>query len=185
MTKEEILKQIEELKKQIEALPDKPEEKIRTLPIDGEKYRFISTIDLCSYERNCPVSFDAYQTKENSSIGNYFKSEEDAQKVIKAMRIEQSIRVKRIELNNGWEPGVDDETKYYICAYVCPSSNKYLYISETDDSLNIFPIFGYYKTYDDADKIIEEFKDDLVWYFDEYYPNRDKMYIWSEREIKV
>lgn len=37
MTKAEILKQIEELKKQIEALPDETEEKIRTLPKAGDR----------------------------------------------------------------------------------------------------------------------------------------------------
>ena len=189
MTKEEILKQIEELKetnrrveknaeelrKEVENLSE-DKKKIRTLPIKDEKYFFISTTDLCSYERNYPVFFDNYQTKENSSIGNYFKSKEDAEMVIRAMKLEQAIRIRRIELNDGWEPNWDDE-----------SDNKYL-ISEFDNSLysenafirDISPIFGYYKTAYIAYQIIDEFEDDLLWYFNEYYPNKDKMYVWEE-----
>ena len=174
MTKEEILKQIEKLKQQIEALPD-DEKKIRTLPIKDEKYFYINGVLTWDFEWNYLVAFDCYPTKEKSSVGNYFKSEEDAEMVVRAMRIEQAIRIRRIELNNGWEPDFDDvfENKYFI------SNEEYIYVDRTLN-YNYLPVFGYYKSKEIAEQIIYEFKDDLLWYFTEYYPNKDKMYVWGD-----
>ena len=175
MTKAEILKQIEELKKQVEELPE-DEKKIRTLPSEDESFTYIGSTSLCSYEGIYPMSFDYYQTKENSSIGNYFKSEEDAEMVIKAMKIEQAIRIRRIELNDGWEPDWESLTEYK--SYICIDKGA-LYSMKTQvyDSA---PAFGYFKSQEIARQIIDEFKDDLLWYFNEYYPNKDRMYVWGE-----
>lgn len=180
MTKEEILKQIEELKQQIEALPE-DENKIRTLPNDGEKYTYISYLNLNCYERDYPTLFDDYPAKQNSSIGNYFKSEEDAEMVIRAMKIEQAIRIRRIELNDGWEPDWDylSESKYYITYDYIGSED--VFVSATF-GFHFLPNFGYYKSEEIAEQIIYEFKDDLEWYFTEYYPSKDKMYVWGESE---
>lgn len=174
MTKAEILKQIEELRKQVENLPEDKKE-IRTLPIKDEKYFYINGELTCDFEWNYPVSFDCYPTEENSSVGNYFKSKEDAEMVIKAMQIEQAIRIRRIELNDGWEPDWDDvaDDKYFIYTkYGC------LY-ADFAIELNYCLIFGYYKSIEIAQQVIDEFKDDLEWYFNEYYPNKDKMYVWE------
>lgn len=169
MTKAEILKQIEEL--------SEVKNIIRTLPIEDEKYTCIAGGDLRFYTSCYPDLFDEYPAKENSSIGNYFKSDEDAEMVVRAMQIEHSIRIRRIELNDGWEPDWDDisEDKYYIgFAY------GYIYSNKIDDfNINSCPVFGYYKSYNVLTKIKNEFKDDLEWYFTEYYPNRDKMYVWG------
>lgn len=180
MTKAEILKQIEELKKQIEALPD-DEKKIRTIPIEGENFFYINDELECESENNYPYWFDISQTKENSSIGNYFKSEEDARMVIKAMQLEQAIRIRRIELNDGWEPdwGNMNLKKYFIFY----EDSKYIkndILPEYTYSVNNLPVFGYYKTYEIARQIIDEFKEELYWYFKEYYPNKDKMYVWGD-----
>ena len=176
MTKAEILKQIEELKQQVEALPD-DKKQIRTLPIEDEKFFYITESLLCNVDDNYLELFDMSSTKENSSIGNYFKSEEDAEMVIRAMQIEQAIRIRRIELNDGWEPDWDDidEDKCFIfteCGCCLKIFNVDLY--------NFLPIFGYYKSEEIAEQIIYEFKDDLLWYFTEYYPNKDKMYVWGD-----
>lgn len=174
MTKEEILKQIEELKKQVEELSDEVENKVRTSPTKNENYIYVNTRDLCCYKYN-------YLPAESSSIGNYFKSEKDAQMVIKAMQIEQSIRVRRIELNNGWEPDWDNENEYKYSICFTGEGGGYLTVYKT--LLNkIVSIFGYYKTEKIALQIINLFEHDLLWYFNEYYPNRDNIYIWSEGE---
>lgn len=197
MTKAEILKQIEELiktnrrveknaeelRKQIEALPD-DEKKIRTTPNDGDKFIYLSTgIWKLNYDFR-RESFDLVDGifQPNASIGNYFKSEEDARMVIKAMKIEQSIRIRCIELNNGWEPDWEniDEAKYYILSKNNISSEK-AYINDTY-AYNHFPIFGYYKSIEIAQQIVDEFNDDLRWYFNEYYPNKDKMYVWGQND---
>ena len=180
MTKAEILKQIEELKQQVEALPD-DEKKIRTLPIKDEKYFFISGELTYDFEQKYPYFFDTSLTKENSSIGNYFKSKEDAEMVIRAMQIEHAIRIRRIELNEGWEPdwGNMNLKKYFIFY----ENSKYIkndILPEYLYSVNSLPVFGYYKTYEIARQIIDEFKEELYWYFNEYYPNKDKMYVWGQ-----
>lgn len=178
MTKAEILKQIEELKKQVEALPE-DEKKIRTMPADEDKFIYLSTgIWKLNYDFR-RESFDLVDGifQPNASIGNYFKSEEDARMAIRAMQIEQAIRIRRIELNDGWEPDWDDidEDKCFIfteCGCCLKIFNVDLY--------NFLPIFGYCKSEEIAEQIIYEFKDDLEWYFSEYYPNKDKMYVWGQ-----
>lgn len=178
MTKEEILKQLKELQEQVLMLTEDDVKIIRTLPIDGKKYFYINTGNMVPYETNYPVAFDKYQTKENSSVGNYFKSFEDAEMVIRAMELEQAIRIRRIELNDGWEPDFNDEneTKYLISKFFdfITSGTTHLY--------DISPVFGYYKSQEITQQVIDEFEDDLRWYFIKYYPNKDKMYVWGETE---
>ena len=189
MTIKELLEEIkqqgailEELKKQVEALPD-DEKKIRTVPIDGEKYTYIDADQLIVSTETYPTVFDySYaDNKENSSIGNYFKSEEDAEMVVRAMKLEHAIRIRRIELNDGWEPDWENTNlrKYFIF-YDYSNYFKNYILPEYTFSFNDFPIFGYYKSKEIAQQIIDEFEDDLHWYFTEYYPNRDKMYVWGE-----
>ena len=180
MTKAELLKQIEELKKQVEELPE-DEKRIRTMPVADEKYSYIHFCSLAVNTDTYPFTFDIYPAEENSSIGNYFKSEEDARMVIKAMELEQAIRIRRIELNDGWEPdwGNMNLKKYFIFY----EDSKYIkndILPEYTYSVNDLPVFGYYKTYEIARQIIDEFKEELYWYFKEYYPNKDKMYVWGE-----
>ena len=172
MTKAEILKQIEELKKQVEELSEN-EKKIRTMPAFKDHYFSIDYENLETDEIVYHTLFDEY----TSSIGNYFKSEKDAEMVIRAMQIEQAIRIRRIELNEGWEPDWDDidDGKYYV--YISYNGCLIVYKAFSD---NFLPVWGYYKSKEIARQIIDEFKDDLLWYFNEYYPNKDKMYVWGE-----
>ena len=185
MTIEELLEEIKQqvgtllevLKKQIEALPD-DEKKIRTTPNDGDKFIFLSTgIWKLNYDFR-RESFDLVDGifQPNASIGNYFKSKEDAEMLIKAMKIEQAIRIRRIELNDGWEPDWwdSDEYKYFICTDCFG-----LTVGSTSIS-NDLPVFGYYKNGKIAKQIIDEFKDVVLWYLTEYYPNKDKMYVWGD-----
>lgn len=182
MIKAELLKNIEELKKQIEALPD-DEKKIRTIPADEDKFIFLSTeIWKLNYDFR-RESFDLVDGifQPNASIGNYFKSEEDARMVIKAMQIEQAIRIRRIELNDGWEPdwGDADEVKYFISLEEIDCTKNDIYVDNSYES-ECLPIFGYYQTYGITRQIIKEFEEELYWYFTEYYPNRDNMYVWGD-----
>ena len=176
MTKAEILKQIEELKKQVEELSD-DEKKIRTMPNDGEKYFFINESLICDFGANYPELFDMGTIKKNSSVGNYFKSDEDAEMVIRAIQIEQAIRIRRIELNDGWEPDWDDTDDNYYFYFSIGSSCLAVHRTFL---VNFLPVFGYYKSEEIVEQIVDEFNDDLLWYFNEYYPNKDKMYVWGE-----
>lgn len=175
MTKAELLKQIEELKKQVEALPD-DEKKIRTIPNDGDyKYHFIDFNLLLRVNAFYPDHFDEQKLR----IGNYFKSNEDAKMVIRAMELEQSIRIRRIELNDGWEPDWDDTNEYKYFIYT-KANDEYDGLTIGSSYSIHYPIFCYYKSGKIAQQIINEFKDELLWYFNVYYPRKDKMYVWGE-----
>lgn len=175
MTKAEILKQIEELKKQVEDLPE-DEKKIRTMPNDGDdRFHFI---DFKSLLRVCAFYPDKFD-EDKQRIGNYFKSDEDAKMVIKAMQIEQAIRLRRIELNDGWEPDWNDINEYKYFIYTAANYDDGLTVGLTSYSIH-YSIFGYYKSKEIAKQIIEEFGKEIFWYFTEYYPNKDRMYVWGE-----
>lgn len=181
MTKAEILKQIEELKEQVIMLTEDDVKLIRTMPKYNDSY-FSINIDYANLIVDETAYLDFFD-EHTSSIGNYFKSEDDAKMVIKAMQLEQAIRIRRIELNNGWEPDWNDvnEVKYFIFY----GNNKYIkndILPEYTYGFNDLPIFGYYETYEIAQQVIDEFEDDLRWYFTEYYPNKDKMYVWGEKQ---
>ncbi len=185
MNKAEILKQIEELRetnrrveknaeelrKQVENLPEDKKE-IRTTPTLKDHYFSIDGDELKPHKMVYPAFYDEYI----ASIGNYFKSKRDAEMVVRAMKLEHAIRIRRIELNDGWEPDWDDinEDKLFIfyMKYKININRVRLYSQ--------FPIFGYYKSEEIAQQIIDEFKDELLWYFNEYYPRKDKMYVWGE-----
>lgn len=187
MTIEELLEKIkqqgailEELKKQVEELPE-DEKTIRTMPNENEIFTYINSSDLEYHTFDCRSMFDKFPDKENSSVGNYFKSEEDAKMVLRAMKIEHAIRIRRIELNDGWEPDWEDlvKAKYFISFEYINNNTTDIYVDNSYE-FEYLPIFGYYETYEMAYQIINEFKDDLLWYFEEYYPNKDKMYVWGE-----
>lgn len=191
MTKKELLEQLEELRNQVDTLNAKIKEldentepNTRTKPMEGRPFNYIYAnreIEIHQEDFFDKV-FDVSPTKTRVSIGNYFKNKSDARKVIRAMEIEQAIRVRRIELNNGWEPDWDnrDEDKFYIYSEPCHNPNSLRIGSVYFSDYN--PIFGYYKSLDIAEQIQEEFREELLWYFNEYYPNRDKMYIWNKEE---
>lgn len=191
MTKKELLEQLEELRNQIDTLNAKIKEldentepNTRTKPMEGRPFNYIYTnreIEIHQEDFFDKV-FDVSPTKTRVSIGNYFKNKSDARKVIRAMEIEQAVRVRRIELNNGWEPDWDnrDEDKFYI--YSEPRHNPNSLRTGSVYFSDYNPIFGYYKSLEFTEQIQEEFREELLWYFNEYYPNRDKMYIWNKEE---
>lgn len=183
MTIEELLEKIkqqgailEELKKQVEALPE-DEKEVRTIP----KYKdHFFSIDYENLETD-EIIYNTLFDEHTSSIGNYFKSDDDAKMVIRAMQIEQSIRIRRIELNDGWEPdwGDADEVKYFISLEEIDCTKNDICVDNSYES-ECLPIFGYYQTYGITGQIIKEFEEELYWYFTEYYPNRDNMYVWGD-----
>lgn len=191
VTKKELLEQLEELRNQIDTLNAKIKEldentepNTRTKPMEGRPFNYIYAnreIEIHQEDFFDKV-FDVSPTKTRVSIGNYFKNKSDARKVIRAMEIEQAVRVRRIELNNGWEPDWDnrDEDKFYIYSEPCHNPNSLRTGSVYFSDYN--PIFGYYKSLEFTEQIQEEFREELLWYFNEYYPNRDKMYIWNKEE---
>lgn len=117
---------------------------------------------------------------DSFDIKSCFESNNDTIEMLRALNLESAVRMKRIELNNGWVPdwSLINVPKYTICA----SKSVYprgidLSATWVDSSYNTAPIFGYYEHVEYVREIIEQFEDELIWYFGEYLPNIDKMCI--------
>ncbi|NLJ70600.1 MAG: hypothetical protein GX328_03955, partial [Clostridiaceae bacterium] len=145
-------------KKELEKLEEKP------FPQEGDKFYLINLfgeIMEADWEDDTACTY-VFHT------GNYFKTREQARNKRRADYLEQKIAVRRKELNGGWELDFSDSSqcKYYIYYYPkakdLDSARVVHYAISTS--------FGYYKDKISAQKIIDEFHDDLIWYFTEYIP---------------
>lgn len=193
MNKEKLTKELNNLNKSIDTLnkllqKDSNNEldkdillkKVINTPKEDEDLYYIGPIGSIEYLDKFEKCIYAYTDDNGITIGNYFKSMNDAEKTIKALNIEHAIRLKRIVLNNGWEPDWTEtnQMKYIIYFSKSISSNGIeLGVSSNNTQYNAAPIFGYYEKIGYAWEIIDQFKDELRWYFAEYLPNVDKMYI--------
>lgn len=110
---------------------------------------------------------DMSQDHKFSSQGNVFETEQEAKDLVRARALVQAIKVRRKELNGDWEPGfARGEYKYSIrYSYYL---KEFEVIVWTNCILSDY--FGYCKDEESAQTIIDEFHDDLIWYFTEYIP---------------
>lgn len=92
------------------------------------------------------------------SQGNIFQTEEAAELEVKRRNLLTRFRAFRDECNGDWKPDwKKDDAKYYF------------YISSTDGEIGIndiyfyemFPLFGYFKNEEDAERAIELFGDEI------------------------
>lgn len=92
------------------------------------------------------------------SQGNIFPTEEAAKLEVERRNLLTRFRAFRDECNNGWKPDWrKNEAKYYF------------YISSTNGEIGIndiyfyetFPLFGYFKNEQDAERAIELFGDEI------------------------
>ena len=93
------------------------------------------------------------------SQGNIFPTEEAAELEAKRRNLLTRFRSFRDECNGDWKPDwKKDDAKYYF------------YISSTDGEIGIndiyfyemFPLFGYFKNEQDAERAIELFGDEII-----------------------
>lgn len=141
---------IEELKKAIVNLEEKA-----WIPSENEKYYCAEGIEAEDYYNN--DQFD----KDMISIGNYFKTKEQAERAL----FEQNLRLKLrkfAEDNNKeiyWDNGKE---KYYIFFdYI----NSKIIIDMCRCTRNFSQI--YFSSQEIAEKAIEQFQDELIKYFTE------------------
>ena len=97
--------------------------------------------------------------KEVFIAGNAFLTREAAQLEAKRRNLLTRFRAFRDECNDGWKPNWrKNDAKYYF------------YISSTDGEIGIndiyfyetFPLFGYFKNEQDAERAIELFGDEII-----------------------
>ena len=141
----DIKKQIEECDKKV----FKPNEL-------GEKYYTISTkgkIDSCSF---CNDDFD----KEIIDFGNYFKTQEEAERKRFEIKLHRQLELFALENNDTEINWWNDSSKKYKINY---SKN----IGMSIDKVYSLKDFGqvYFTSKEIAEKALETFEDDLIRYF--------------------
>ena len=96
--------------------------------------------------------------EERFELGNVFPTREAAELEAERRNLLTRFRTFRDECNNGWKPDWrKNDAKYYF------------YISSTDGEIGIndiyfyetFPLFGYFKNEEDAQRAIELFGDEI------------------------
>jgi len=158
-----IEKQIAKINRELEKLKTKPE-----WPQFGDKYFY------------CKFLGEVYETTWNDrefdqksfELGNFYRTREEAENKVRATRLEATIARRRKELNGDWvSDWGDTQNKYHIIYMGCwePESEA-LRVGYTGNYL-FTAAFGFYKSRDDVRTIIEEFEEELLWYFAEYIPS--------------
>ena len=90
------------------------------------------------------------------SIGNFYRSEQEAKNAIRARKLIAAVARRRKELNGDWKPDWEDnEGKQQIVLWEGEIS------IDTAYSSIIASPFGVYKTKTSAQTIIDEFRDEL------------------------
>ena len=133
-------------KEELEKLTRKEE---KEWPQEGEPYWWVSGAGM-------PRPYNFYNDSSDRllmSIGNFYRSEQEALDAIRAQKLIAAVARRRKELNGDWKP-VDYEGDYISF------NSAYLNVTGTP--------FGIYKDSECVRTIIEEFKDDLLWFFTEY-----------------
>ena len=160
--KEELLNELKQLekdfntkvadiKKQIEECDKKVFKPIKS----GEKYYSISTKGKIGSYSFCNDDFD----KEIIDFGNYFKTQEEAERKLFEIRLHRQLELFALE-NNDTEITWDINSEKYLINY---SKDMGIVI----DKVYTLKDFGqvYFTSKEVAEKAIETFKDDLIRYF--------------------
>lgn len=146
-------------------LTEEQEKAIRndSFPKMGDMYYTIGTfgrIDRFEYTNTC---YD----KGAISIGNYYKTEQEAEDTVRALKLIESIRKDRERLNGDWIPDwTNDNQDKWDINYV-ESYNFVSYISRITQDTNLL---GWYKSEEAALQIINKYRSELVWLFEDFLP---------------
>lgn len=121
----------------------------------GDDYWVI--LDNGDIESEC---WDEYETDgKRFNVGNVFPTLKAADLENERRKLLTRFRAFRDECNDGWKPNWrKNDAKYYF------------YISSTDGEIGIndiyfyetFPLFGYFKNQEDAERAIEMFGDEII-----------------------
>lgn len=116
---------------------------------DGDEYYFVSANGLAKYE-----SWDNYNFEKRAfAQGNIFKTQQEAELESKRRNLLTRFRAFRDECNRGLS--VQNEKWEIDC------KDKKLKSLWLPNSINGFPIFGYFKNREDCERAIELFGDEI------------------------
>ena len=148
---EDFNTQVADIKKQIEECDKKVFKPIKS----GEKYYSISTKGKIGSYSFCNDDFD----KEIIDFGNYFKTQEEAERKHFEIKLHRQLELFALE-NNVTEINWNDSSEKYVINY---NKDKGIFI----DRVYTLKIFGqvYFTSKEIAEKALKSFKDDLVRYF--------------------
>lgn len=146
--------ELTEMRKKVEALPDI--EKGIFKPEYEEEYWFISDMGEIYNDAWLDVGIDHNRDK----IDNCFPTEQLAEDTLRMLKLIKKAK----ESQNGFVPDWEDweQEKYYLYF----EDNK-MRIGN-NFSMNIAPIFGYWKEEKICRKFIHENYEELIWFFTQY-----------------
>ena len=143
--------QVADIKKQIEKCDKKVFKPVKF----GEKYYSISTngnIHMCNF-------LNDNVDKELIDFGNYFKTQEEAERKYFEIRLHRQLELFALE-NNETEIDWNDSSEKYIISY-CIGGGIYIHM--------VYSLKGfgqiYFTSKEIAEKALETFEDDLIRYF--------------------
>lgn len=130
---------------------------------DGSKYNFA---DSCSFysdkELNCPLDEKRYENANYYSNEMVAKSNARADKLMRQLR-RFAVENRKQELD--WSPG-NNQKKYYIYSFKTAYETCELAIYSCNITRDVGAV--YFDAIETAELAIEQFYDELVWYFTEY-----------------
>ena len=160
--KEELLNELKQLEKDfntkvadIKKQIEECDKKVFKPSKFGEKYYTISTKGKIGSYSFCNDDFD----KEIIDFGNYFKTQEEAERKRFEIRLRRQLELFALEKNDT-EIDWNDSSEKYMINY---NKDKGIFI----DRVYTLKIFGqvYFTSKEIAEKALETFKNDLIRYF--------------------
>lgn len=160
---EELEKQLNKISEELESLKKEEQE----WPQLGDDYFYCNSLG----EIYGVAWAGRYSDHRSFELGNYCKTREEAENKVRATRLEAAIARRRKELNGDWVPDWrGEQNNYYIYSRYWEHEGETLRVGSTVNYV-FTTAFGYYESRDDAKTIIEEFEEELLWYFTEYLPS--------------
>ena len=138
---------------------------VKKWPQEGDYNYFINYRGAVG--RDSSYDPDFYGNQGRLKIGNVFRSKQGAKDVVRALRLTQAVKERRSKLRTeGFELARDGG---YGIALNC---DKELWPCGLTSSMA--PIFGLYSDDNEAMAVVEEFRDELEWFFNDFYPRFNK-----------
>ena len=148
--------ELDELKKELEKLQNKPYE--ISYPNDGEKIYYISFQSGQVKEWDFNINYEA--DKCLYDIGLYFDTKEEAEQFKREQTLIKKIKCWAKEQQGDWEPDRDDEDTLKYDIYY-PETEMKLKIFDAY-SINEFKKLPYFKTEEIAQACIDEFGEEII-----------------------
>lgn len=139
-------------------------------PRNGVYYYYINTASVSS-SGGTSISIKMWDEDNdfctiNAGIGNVYRTGEEAKAALRTQILIAAVAKRRKELNGDWKV----DWKAYQDKHFIRHDGDALEV-ECRVFIHSGNVFGAYKNADAASTIIDEFRDKLIWYFEEYLPS--------------